>query len=274
MQFKTEYEEWKQNQDREYEAQATDYNSKVKKFKEWEQNQKQSIEQQRTQIKIKQEELDQLVQATNVLISGYNQAREKGCKTKECEDALLSKRDQIAEQKTEVEQQKQIIGNLISEVDEQEGNYNEERKRLMTELNVLRQNVETFSQHLSEENIQRTQQWEERIRIQEEQAQENWERAQEQLNQFQAMLKVNYGDNFPQFVEHFSHWNTVNQVAFTNLAAKSVSQQDVERMQTSNNNLCANHPDTLAERVRTICTLTKRVANLLGNIFLFWCCFY
>ena len=266
VQFKIKWEEWKQNQDREYEAQAMSYNNKVKEFEEWEQNQKQSIEQQRTQIKIKQEELDQLVQATNVLVSEYNVEREKECKTKECEDALLNKRDKIAEQRTEVEQQKQIIDNLISEVDEQESNYNEERKSLITELNVLRQNVETFSQRLSEENIRRTQQWEGRIRIQEEQARENWERAQEQLNQFQAMLKVNYGDNFSQFVEQLSHWNNVNQVAFTNLAAKSISQQDVERMQTSNNNLCGNHPDTLAARVRTICTFTKRVANLLGSV--------
>ncbi len=267
--FKTKWDEWKQNQDREYETQAISYNNKVEEFETWKQDQKRSVEDQKTQVKRKQEELDTLVQATNTLILEYNGDIKKRCKTKECEQALLSKKNHIVEEKQKIETEKQIIANLISAVNEQNRNYDEEHQRRTRELDTLKQNTEDLSRHIHEEHARQGQEWSDKIQIQKEKAEEDWEETQQQLNQFRTTLKTGYGDSFSQFVEHLSNWSNINQTAFANLASKSISQQDVERMQESNNILCGNHPDFLPAQVREICSLTKRVAHLLSHISYF-----
>lgn len=267
--FKIDWDKWKQSQDREYEAQATSYNNKVEESKIWQQDQRRSIEDQETQARMKQKELDTLVQTINTLISEYNGEIKKGCKTKECEQGLLSKKKHIVEEEQRIEAEKQIITHLISAINEQRRSYNEEIQRRTRELDALKQNTEAISLRVSEEYTRWEQEWVNKIQIQKEKAKENWRKSQQQLNQFRAILKANYGDNFSQFVERLSHWSNINQTAFTNLGTQSLSQQDGERMQASNNTLCESHPDWLPAQVKAICELTQRIAHLLSHISYF-----
>ena len=267
--FKTKWDAWKQDKDREYEAQAINYNNKVEEFKIGQQSQKQSIESQKIQLRAQQEELDKLVQSTNALISEYNEDIKEGCKVEECEKELLDQKNYIEEEKEKIETEKRNIANLISVVNEQNDIYNEEHIRWTRELEALKHNTEALSHYIHEEHKRHEQEWKDKIKIQKEKAQENWEIAQQQLNQFRATLNTDYGDNFRQFVEQLSNWSNINQEAFTNLTSQSISQKDVESMQASNNILCENNFDLLPAKVREICNLTKRVADLLNNISYF-----
>ena len=267
VQLKQNLREWLESTDREWELKITSYNNKVMEFQQWQQSQLEAIAAQRTGVNLKIEELNQFDEEINTMITEYNQEREIQCKTKECEENILNKKNQIEEKKAESARRQTTLDQLMSDLTEKEIHYNTEQPNRVAELTSLREEMDQFSQNLSAERLGKEQELEERIQVKDSEAKEQWEKDKAALDQFQASLKINYGDHFDQFVDHLSHWARVNQTRFESFEALLLSREEMDQMQSANQNLCEySHTYLSAVKSKQVCDFVTQVYILLEEM--------
>ena len=266
VQLKQNLREWLESTDREWELKITSYNNKVMEFQQWQQSQLEAIAAQRAGVNLKIEELNQFDEEINIMITEYNQERETRCKTKECEENILNKKNQIEEKKAESARRQTALDQLMSDLTEKEIHYNTEQPNRVAELTSLREEMGQFSQNLSAERLGKEQELEERIQVKDSEAKEQWEKDKAALDQFQASLKINYGDYFDQFVGHLSHWARVSQTRFESFEALLLSHEEMDQMQSANQNLCEYSHTYPSEKSKQVCDFVTQVYTLLEEM--------
>ena len=118
----------------------------------------------------------------------------------------MNKKNNIGERKKEILERQGLVDQLTLDLNQKIVDYNAEQDRRMAEFNVLREEIDQFSQNLFTESVRKDQELKDKIKVKDDEAKEQWEKDKAALDQFQASLNINYGDEFSEFVEYFSHW--------------------------------------------------------------------
>ena len=266
-QFKNNLKTWKEIADTNWNKKLADYESKDQIFQQWVKEQTNNIEEQKTKIRSQQEQLQLFAEETNKLIITYNQDIQIGCKTQECEDALLLRKDQIAKQKAEKERKSVIFTNLITQINTQIVNYNTEYTQRFSALEELKKELEQLSQNISDQQKEKEQQLQEIIHLKAIAAERKWKQAQEEFNQFKESLDMNYGGNFNQLLSQFSEWTDTNKLTFITSKASADNQEDTEPVNTLNLTLCKNNRFSESQiKIKTICDLISHVYGLSNTL--------
>ncbi len=264
-QLRENLRQWITSTNENLDSKIVSYNSKVAEFQQWQQGQQEAIEAQRAHVNLKMEELNQFNEEINIIVAEYNQIRETRCKTKECAENILNKKNQIEEKKEESAQRQTTIDQLVSDLIQKETNYNTEHANRVAELTGLIEEMDQFSQNLSAERSLKEQELEERIQAKDGEAKKQWEKDKAALDQFQASLNTGYGGHFDQFVGYLYHWALINATRFEEL--ETLSQEEMDQLQAANQNLCEySHTYPSAMKSKQVCGFVTQVYTLLEEI--------
>lgn len=267
VKLRRDFSQWMENINQQLSSKTTDYNNKVEEFDKWQQGQLEAIKAQRNQVEQKLKEQRRFTEEINTLVGGYNQKRTKRCKTKDCERNILSEKEQIEEMKKEYSKKQNDVNQLMLNLNQSEANYNTKHAERIAALNTLKEQVDLLSQSVSMEHVQRNQKLEEQIQVKNKEAKEQWERDKATLDQFQASINIDYGDQFDQFLKYFSHWSTIQVIHFGHFKTDTSPQGKMDQMRAANQNLCEySNKYPLAVKSKTICKSVTRVYTLLGEI--------
>ncbi len=238
VQARKDLDQWSVVQNEQWDSKIADYNNAKWNFQKWDENQKQIIERQRAEISEYQEELEQFVEETNTLIVEYNEKIKKRCATKKCKINRSNSKNQNEERRVKIREKNAAIDALISDMNQKEKEYNEEHKKYIEDLSKMKKEITIFHDYWITEQSRKKQILEKMKQAQSTKTEKKWRKAQETLKQFQEELTADYGNNFIQFVEQFSHWMHTNKISLEKITTNSLSRQEAEQLEISNKVLC------------------------------------
>ena len=252
------------------------YNQAVSDFETQQREHQALVAESRQQIQQEEQRLALLREEINTLVTQYNQARESVCETEQCASMLKQQQVLIKEKKESYEAQILLLPARWALFNQGVNEGTKQQESEKARLYVKKQELETFKQNLLQEWEQKKQAYEESVQMRQATAQEEWTAVQEQLSQFQQQIIMDYGEDFPFFLEKANDWSkavALDMSHFENLSAKT-TDKTVSRISDTASRpamqaLCEyTELYPLAEKAKNLCESIKKWHKELGVMVL------
>ena len=227
------------------------YNQAVSDFKTNQQKQNTLIQEERSHIEQQKQNLETSKKEINTLVNTYNQKRETPCLTTQCETDLKNQQAIIQQKKEEHESQVLSFNNRLSLFNQSVHNNTRQNEQELSRLNKEKQELEQFKSAVLIEREQKNQAYEENIAKAQSIAQKEWDKAKEQLNQWQTKLTTEYGNDFRLFAQLLADW--ANAEPHTSLDTQALLESQ-NLLATKKQALCNYTQAYLFNVAQTICS--------------------
>ena len=248
------------------------YNQAVSDFETQQREHQALVAESRQQIQQEEQRLALLREEINTLVTQYNQDRESVCETEQCASMLKQQQALIKEKKESYEAQILLLPARWALFNQGVNEGTKQQESEKARLYAKKQELETFKQNLLQEWEQKKQAYEESVQMRQATAREEWTAVQEQLSQFQQQITMDYGEDFPFFLEKVNDWSkavALDMSHFENLSAettdKTVSRISDRASRPAMQALCAyTELYPLAEKAKNLCESIKKWHKELG----------